>query len=275
MYTQSGNYSDTLTTINGCDSIVSVNLTITGIPTLSSIVTADSCAKGIGSATLAASAGSAPYNYAWSNGAIGNTLTNLNAGVYTVTVTDQNGCASVTQISVPLIAPPIINVNISAIYLLEGDSIQLNASGALNYQWSPPVGLSCTNCPNPYASPLLSTTYTVNGTALNGCQANASVTITIDIRCNELFVPSIFSPNNIGPALNEQLCVFSNCIAEMDFAIYNRWGQLIFQTNDPQKCWNGTHDGKEATSGVYAYRLYVKQLNGIIINKSGNVTLTR
>jgi gliding motility-associated-like protein len=275
VYTQSGNYSDTLTTINGCDSILSVNLTITGLPTLSSSIIADSCGKGNGSATLSASGGSALYNYAWSNGAVGSTQTNLNTGVYTVTVTDQNGCASVTQISVPLIAPPIINLNISAISLLEGDSLQLNASGALSYQWSPPVGLSCTNCPNPYASPLQSTTYTVNGTALNGCQSNASVTITIDIRCNELFVPSIFSPNNIGPALNEQLCVFSNCIAEMDFAIYNRWGQLIFQTNDPQKCWNGTHDGKEATSGVYAYRLYVKQLNGIIINKSGNVTLTR
>jgi gliding motility-associated-like protein len=125
------------------------------------------------------------------------------------------------------------------------------------------------------ATPLQTTTYTVSGTAQNGCKANATVTITIDIRCNELFVPTIFSPNNNGPALNEQLCIFSNCIAEMDFAIYNRWGQLIFQTNDPQKCWNGTHDGKDAVSSVYAYRLYVKQLNGIIINKSGNITLTR
>jgi gliding motility-associated-like protein len=275
VYTQSGNYSDTLTTINGCDSIISVNLNITGLPTLNSIIIADSCAKGDGSATVSALAGSAPYTYAWSNGAVGSTQTNLNGGVYTVTVTDQNGCASVTQISIPLIAPPIINLNISAISLLEGDSIQLNASGALTYQWSPPAGLSCTNCPNPYASPLQSTTYTVNATALNGCKSNASINITIDIRCNELFVPSIFSPNNSGPAINEQLCVLSNCIAEMEFAIYNRWGQLVFKTNDPQQCWDGTKDGKEVVSGVYAYRLFVKQLNGSTISKSGNVTLTR
>jgi gliding motility-associated-like protein len=275
VYTQSGTFTDTLTSVNGCDSIVSVNLTVTGIPALNASTTADSCAEGTGTASLSASGGSAPYTYAWSNGAAGTPQTNLNAGVYTVTVTDQKGCTARSQLTIPLIAPPIINLNISAISLLEGDSVQLSASGANSYQWSPALGLSCTNCPNPVASPLQSTTYTVNATALNGCKSNASITITIDIRCNELFVPSIFSPNNIGPAINEQICVLSNCIAEMELAIYNRWGQLVFQTSDPQKCWDGTKDGKEVVSGVYAYRLFVKQLNGSSISKNGNITLVR
>jgi len=61
----------------------------------------------------------------------------------------------------------------------------------------------------------------------------------------------------------------------MNFAIYNRWGQLIFQTSDPLQCWDGTKDGKEMISGVYVYRLSVKQLNGISITKNGNITLIR
>jgi len=275
LYNQSGSYTDTLTSVNGCDSIVSVSLTVTGIPALNASTTADSCAKGTGTASLSASGGSAPYTYAWSDGAIGTLQTNLNAGVYPVTVTDQNGCISSSQLTIPLIAPPIIDLNISAISLLEGDSVRLSALGANSYQWSPATGLSCSNCPDPVATPAQSTTYTVTGTAINGCKANASITINIDIRCSELFVPSIFSPNNSGPAINEQICVLSNCIAEMELAIYNRWGQLVFQTSDPQKCWDGTRDGKEVVSGVYAYRLFVKQLNGSTISKNGNITLTR
>ncbi|MFM7053161.1 MAG: gliding motility-associated C-terminal domain-containing protein, partial [Bacteroidota bacterium] len=69
--------------------------------------------------------------------------------------------------------------------------------------------------------------------------------------------------------------VFSNCISLMDFAIYNKWGQLVFQTKDPGACWDGTFNGKDPEVGVYAYRLYVKQLDGLEIKKSGNITLTR
>ncbi|MFM9027591.1 MAG: gliding motility-associated C-terminal domain-containing protein, partial [Bacteroidota bacterium] len=67
----------------------------------------------------------------------------------------------------------------------------------------------------------------------------------------------------------------SNCIESVDFAIYDRWGQLIFQTNDPQGCWDGRKDGKEVMTGVYAYRLFVRQLDGKEIKKSGSITLVR
>jgi gliding motility-associated-like protein len=168
-----------------------------------------------------------------------------------------------------------VNVNLSSIVLLEGDSVQLNASGALTYQWTPSTGLSCSSCPNPMATPLQTTVYTVTGTDVNGCRSEETVSITVDIKCNELFVPTIFSPNSSGPAANEQLCVLSNCIAEMDFAIYDRWGKIIFETSNPNQCWDGTKDGKDVGNGVYIYRLFVKQLNGTELKKSGNITLTR
>jgi gliding motility-associated-like protein len=275
VYTQSGTYSDTLTTAAGCDSIVSVNLNITGLPALSATTTADSCAEGVGTAVVNVSGGTAPYTYVWSNGATGSQQANLNGGFYNVTVTDQKGCTSTALVSVPIVSPPVVNVNLSAISLFQGDSVQLIASGAVTYQWTPATGLSCSACPNPVASPLQNTVYTAIGIDANGCRAEETVSIIIDIRCNELFVPTIFSPNSSGPAANEQVCVFSNCIAEMDFAIYDRWGQLVFETKNPKECWDGTKDGKEVGTGAYTYRLLVKQVNGIEIKKSGSITLTR
>jgi gliding motility-associated-like protein len=61
----------------------------------------------------------------------------------------------------------------------------------------------------------------------------------------------------------------------MTFAIYNRWGELIFLTNDVNACWDGTHKGSEASTGTYVYRLYVEQLDGQKIEKAGTITLTK
>jgi len=276
IYSQSGTYRDTLSAANGCDSIVSVNLTINSLPSLSASSNPDICGRKTGTASASASSGSGGYIYAWSTGVSGSSLINVGSGVYTVTVTDQRGCSASTSITVGNIPPPLVNVTSSSSpIILEGDSVQLNATGALSFLWSPAIGLSCTACPSTVASPPQTTTYVVTAADTNGCIGSDSITVRVDIRCDELFVPSAFSPNNAGPAINERVCVFSNCIAEMNFAIYSRWGQLIFQTSDPLQCWDGTKDEKEVMSGVYVYRLSVKQLNGISITKNGNITLVR
>jgi gliding motility-associated-like protein len=61
----------------------------------------------------------------------------------------------------------------------------------------------------------------------------------------------------------------------MDFGIYNRWGELIFSSDNQSTCWDGTHMGKPVMTGVYAYRLYVEQLDGNKIEKTGNITLVK
>ncbi|MFM9008930.1 MAG: gliding motility-associated C-terminal domain-containing protein, partial [Bacteroidota bacterium] len=275
VYTQSGSYDTTFLTVNGCDSTVTLDLTISDSPTLQAVTSPDTCWSGVGTASVAALGGVGPFVYAWSNGAAANFQSGLSGGIYTVTVTDQNGCSTDLQLIVPDIPAPILIVSPASATIVEGDTIQLTASGALSYQWSPASGLSCANCESPQAAPAFTTTYTVTGTDQNGCTAQETVTVRVDLDCNEVFVPSIFSPNGTGPEANEQVCVFGKCILEIDFAIYDRWGQLIFQTNDPQGCWDGRKDGKEVMTGVYAYRLFVRQLDGKEIRKSGNVTLTR
>jgi gliding motility-associated-like protein len=275
VYTQSGSYDTTLLTVNGCDSLVTLNLTITPSPTLQSFTTPDTCGSGDGTAAVTAVGGTGPYVYVWSNGSSGNPQSGLINGIYTVTVTDQNGCSTDAQLIVPDIPAPVLGVSPASPVIIEGDTIQLNASGAVSYQWTPASGLSCVNCASPQASPSTTTTYTVTGTDQNGCTGEESVTVRVDLDCNDVFVPSIFSPNGTGPEVNERVCVFGKCIAEMDFAIYNRWGQRVFFSNSTDSCWNGTTSGTDALSGVYTYRLKVLQINGREINKTGTITLVR
>jgi gliding motility-associated-like protein len=100
VYTQSGTYTDTLTTLNGCDSIVSLNLTITELPIVTAESVSASCELPNGTATANATGGSGNYSYSWSNGATGSFITGLASGSYSVIATDQNGCASSIQVTV-------------------------------------------------------------------------------------------------------------------------------------------------------------------------------
>jgi gliding motility-associated-like protein len=198
------------------------------------------------------------------------------SGTYSETLATTNGCDSIVSVNLTVYPDPTVQVNATGSTIIGlGDSLQLNVSGALNYQWSPSTGLSCSNCSSPVATPSGSLTYIVTGTDSNGCSSTASINITVDIRCDELFIPDIFSPDGIGPIVNEQVCVFSNCIRSMNLAIYDRWGQVLFSTEDPFQCWNGMKDGEDVPAGVYVYRLLVRQIDGKEISKSGNITLIR
>jgi gliding motility-associated-like protein len=99
--------------------------------------------------------------------------------------------------------------------------------------------------------------------------------VVVDIVCSELFVPDIFSPNGEGNTENEKLCVYSNCIKKINFGIYNRWGELIFTTDDQTACWDGTHQGTPVMTGVYAYRLFIEQYDGEKIERAGFISLVR
>jgi gliding motility-associated-like protein len=269
--------NDKVTLINalGCDSIINITLSITGLPTATATSTPGTCGLSNGTASVTATGGSGTYTYAWSNGAAGIFNTSLAEGSYTVTATDQNGCSAQAQVNVAAIPPVNVLVTASDTLIQYGDSVNLSVQNGVDYNWTPSTGLSCSNCSTLIAKPLKNTTYFVTGKDTNGCAYSRSVTIVVEIICNELFVPDIFSPNGIGNPENEKLCVYSNCIKEMTFAIYNRWGELIFLTNDVNACWDGTHKGSEASTGTYVYRLYVEQLDGQKVEKAGTITLSR
>lgn len=104
--------------------------------------------------------------YTWSNGYTGQDLMGVVSGIYSVTATDINGCTASTIANV---SNTIVNVNAGAnVNICAGGSVQLNATGADNYKWTPATGLSNDFTANPFASPGTTTTYTLTGFVNSG-----------------------------------------------------------------------------------------------------------
>ncbi|NUM51551.1 MAG: PKD domain-containing protein [Flavobacteriales bacterium] len=97
----------------------------------------------------------------------------------TYTVTGSNGTCSNTATITVTVDNANITVSPSNPSICPSGSVSLLASGAVSYAWSPSLGLSCTNCPNPVANPAVTTIYTVSGTTINGCVGTANVTVTV------------------------------------------------------------------------------------------------
>ncbi|MES2140502.1 MAG: gliding motility-associated C-terminal domain-containing protein [Bacteroidota bacterium] len=88
-----------------------------------------------------------------------------------------------------------------------------------------------------------------------------------------VFVPNVFSPN--GDGFNDVLRVRGKGIAEMQFVIFNRWGEKVFETTDVNAGWDGTEKGQAMNLSVFVYVVKGKYKNGKFFDEKGNVTLMR
>lgn len=120
--------------------------------------------------------------------------------------------------------------------------------------------------------------YWVELTDVNGCTKKDSINVLLQ-NCNQckLFVPSAFTPN--GDGVNDVFRAISQCgnVTTENFTmyIYNRWGQLIFRTNDAGAGWNGTYNNKFLEADTYIYLLSYKYKNQSTIQQKGTVVLLR
>jgi gliding motility-associated-like protein len=271
---ESATYSVTIDNGNGCSLTESIEVTVTEPITAAASITDASCGEPNGSLSITASGGSGTYSYDWSPlSQTSNTLTNIGQGSYSVSITDDLGCSATETFNVSDSGPFTITVTPSSATIQSGSSVDLEVTGGNTYSWTPGIGLSCTNCANPTASPTETTTYIVTAADNNGCETTAQVTITVEAACVDIFVPTIFSPNNDGN--NDILCVYGSCISTLNFEVFNRWGEKVFETTDPESCWDGTQNNKELNSGVYVYKVVVLLNDGNEIIKSGNITLVK
>ena len=94
-----------------------------------------------------------------------------------------------------------------------------------------------------------------------------------EIKCGDIFVPNAFSPD--GDGQNDILYVRGNCIKNLLFAIYDRWGEKVFDTNDITKGWDGKYNGKQMNAAVFVYYLSATLTNDKQVIQKGNVTLVR
>lgn len=151
---------------------------------------------------------------------------------------------------------------------------QLKATGGLTYIWTPSTGLDNPNSPTPIASIDNTTTYIVKGTDTNGCYAFDTVTVNVTTTgANTFVVPSAFSPN--GDGHNDCFGVTQWGDVQLEeMQIYDRWGARVFETRNPNDCWDGSFKGKAQPVGAYAYFIKAHTFCGEVFLK-GVVMLVR
>ena len=197
------------------------------------------------------------------------------AGNFNVTLIVSKNCATDTVTKTITINPlPIVDAGAN-VTITQGSSTTLNATGGTNCNWQPSAGLSDPAICNPIANPNTTTTYYVTVTDVNGCSNIDSITVTVvdEIKCNEIFIPTAFSPN--GDGQNEMFYVRGNCIKDLSFSIYDRWGEKVFETSEATKGWDGKFKNKDLNTAILMYYLNATLLNGDKVTKKGNITLMR
>ncbi|GIV26903.1 MAG: hypothetical protein KatS3mg027_0717 [Bacteroidia bacterium] len=286
-YSNGGTYNVLLIASNiyGCvDSVVKLVNVSQPVPV--SVNTSTTICLG-SSYTLNASGG---FAYIWSPSSSLNSYTIPNpvatpttSTTYTVDIftTNSNGDTCIyslfTSVNVSTLSASTINAIAIPDTILLGQTAQLVllAPSGNSVIWYPANIVIPNNQYTVTTTPSQSTTYTV--TVNDGiCSRTATVVIVvIDNECKEsdVFVPNTFTPN--GDGNNDVLYVRGYLINELYFAVYNRWGELVFETTDKNKGWDGVYKGRAADVGVFGYYLRAKCPNGKEIFKKGNVTLIR
>jgi gliding motility-associated-like protein len=165
-------------TQNGCTGKDSVTVNVAPLPVVSAGPDAAICK---GDSTQLNASGGISYSWSPATGLSSSTVSNpisttTTTVAYVVTATDANGCTNKDTVSVMINNLPNVSAG-SNLSLCVGDSVQLNASGAVNYQWSASPSLSDTTIANPISTATATTTYTVTGVDANGCMNTANVTV--------------------------------------------------------------------------------------------------
>lgn len=274
-------------TIHGCKDTTTVQVSYNGATT--AISASDTiCIHSVSGAQLSASGGFA-YSWAPAGSLSSSTIFNpvahpLTTTTYTATISTINSlgdtCLQTQSTTITVLDPSIYSLSATADSdtIGQGSSTVIHAITDTNFtvHWTPIEGVSNSISFNPTVSPSETTTYTVSIMDSTGCPRTASITIyVVSMQCrpDDVFVPNTFTPNNDGE--NDVLYVRSNAVSELYFAVYNRWGQMMFETKDISKGWDGFYNGMKVDPAVFAWYLRARCFNGDEIRKKGNTTLIR
>ena len=287
---------------NGCASPArtAVSVEATPAPAKPTVTGNDDAVCPGKTATLTAASTTAGVDFRWYATATGGTPVYTGAAfvtpalnsntTYYVEAFTTGGCISAgarTQVDVsiaqPLPAPTVVVDNTTATTVTFRWT---PVNGAQRYEVTIDNGITFI----PPSSGANGTTHTVSGLQPNqhvtiqvraigtsDCETSdlsAAVTgTTANPQGNNIFVPNLFSPN--GDGVNDIEYVYGTAIAQLEFRIYNQWGQLVFTSKDQHQGWDGSMSGQKQPVGVYVYIVKATMQDGSVIVKKGNVTLMR
>jgi len=211
----------------------------------------------------------------------------LSPGTYSLAVIDGAGCENETGFDIEAAGELSVLLTANLVgrnHILEGESIQLLAILSVpedqidSIVWTHPELLDCSDCLDPMATPLETTTFEV-AVYRNGCFVTAELTINVEFK-NDVYVPNAFSPN--GDKVNDVFQVYPGPrVAKIkSFVVFDRWGEMVSKHQDylPDDMgigWDGTLDGKPLNPGVFVWYVEVELVDGSTKLLEGDVILMR
>jgi gliding motility-associated-like protein len=279
---QSGLWQVSVTDANGCDTVFRYTMINPDSITVGFHITNETCAGYCDGTILATVIGGVPpYNYLWSSSVTdtAHIVTDLCPGGYTLLLTDSLGCSSLSE---PLNIQPGLSVDASFSYnpdpVYAGMDVGFTYTGtqAATWWWDfgngnnsgviHPSGIRFTD--GKFIVTLIASTGSPHH-----CTDTALQLITV-LEDPRIFVPNAFKPN--GDGTNDRFYPKTIGIELLEWAIYNRWGQAIFRSENPGEGWDGNINGIPAPEGVYAWVLrYRNPKTGEVHKSRGTVTLLR
>lgn len=157
--------------------------------------------------------------------------------------------------------------------ILQSYPYQLHATGGDTYVWSPSTGLDNPFIPEPVAILNDDITYTLTASTVLGCSTKDTLRLKV-VKGPEIYVPSAFTPN--GDGKNDRFNIIPVGIEKIRFfKIINRWGQVVYSSENATPGWDGTINGIAQPPGTYVWIAAGKTINGAVIRKQGTVVLIR
>lgn len=198
---------------------------------------------------------------------------------YFLTVTDATGCTSLTPDEVKVVVIPTVKIFaghdtvVAMNQPLQLHVAELSNAGVTQYQWTPAGQLSNSGIANPITTLTADEHFYVTGTTPDGCTGTDDIIVKV-YKGPDIYVPTGFTPNNDGK--NDILKAIPVGIRQFNyFIIYNRWGQVIFRTEDYTKGWDGRINGVTQQTGTYIWVTEGIDYLGNPVSRKGVVVLIR
>jgi gliding motility-associated-like protein len=262
--------------LTGCSSnIQPVDVTINAKPTVSASASATDICKGSPVTLTAISPGN---TIDWPGVGSGNVVvaTPSDSTTFLAIATAPNGCIDTAYVDVA-VKPFTLTLTANPDPVLAGTNTTLNTNANFTYNvlsWSPAIFFTDqTALTQNIVVKDTSKSFIVIAQSIDGCLDTASLFVTVDPNLKDFFIPNAFSPN--GDGNNDLLKIYGSSIRELTVRVYNQWGELVFETNDPVSGWDGTWKGRPQAVGIYVYVAKVTFYNNTSIMRKGTINLIR
>jgi len=273
------NYVVTASTIYGCRTSKTIHINVTPTPVFK--VTPDSPAICIGQSVIMTASNGDEYAWLTSGDSLLTTGASLNISPLHDTTFKVYIADYTCKIADTLVVPVIVYDTPTTTIAKSGDidcanaSISLKATGGVYYTWQMAPGITNTHTASPAVSPLETTTYEVTIMDGHGCTNVESITVNVDVALafTRYPIPSAFTPN--GDGKND--CFGLKRWGEtswFELNVFNRGGRIVYSSNSPNACWDGTSKGQALPMGTYIYMIRARTICGDVVRK-GSILLIR